>query len=234
MSTKISQPASIAGRAHGAAGEPDTAPENAPASAPPGVAPAIAAGRPQRADAARNVERLIATAREAFAQKGPDAALDEIARRAGVGPGTLYRHFPTRLALLEAVYRDVVDGLCAEGERLRITEQPAEALIHWLHWFVGYVGEKHGLASALTSAGGDYGVFRQSRERVFATGGALLDGAKAAGAIRSDVSLDDLFTLVSAIAQAGERAAEDDELSDRLLSLALDGLRNSPGSRVPA
>jgi AcrR family transcriptional regulator len=199
-----------------------------PAHDPDGT-PAVSC-RPKRADAARNVERLVATAREAFAETGPDASLDEIARRAGVGPGTLYRHFPTRLALLEAVYRDVVDGLCAEGERLRATEPSAQALVDWLRWFVGYVGEKHGLAAALTSAGGDHAVFKQSRDRVFGIGGALLDDAKAAGAIRSDVALADLFSLVSAIAQAGERAAGDEELSDRLLSLALDGLRTTPGS----
>ena len=224
MSTKISQSKAMAEPAQGSAGESAGVP----------VGASIAAARPQRADAARNVQRLVATAREAFAQNGPDASLDEIARRAGVGPGTLYRHFPTRLALLEAVYRDVVDGLCAEGERLKTTEPPAEALIHWLRWFVGYVGEKHGLAAALTSAGGDHGVFKQSRERVYATGGELLDGAKAAGAIRSDIALGDLFALVSAIAQVGERAADDDELSDRLLSLALDGLRTAPGSLEPA
>ena len=203
MSTKISQSKAMAEPAQGSAGESAGVP----------VGASIAAARPQRADAAQH--RLVATAREAFAQNGPDASLDEIARRAGVGPGTLYRHFPTRLALLEAVYRDVVDGLCAEGERLKTTEPPAEALIHWLRWFVGYVGEKHGLAAALTSAGGDHGVFKQSRERVYATGGELL-------------------ALVSAIAQVGERAADDDELSDRLLSLALDGLRTAPGSLEPA
>jgi AcrR family transcriptional regulator len=214
MSAETTQPEPIAG------------PDRGPAEAPPGTC------RPKRADAARNVERLVAVAREAFAEKGPDASLDDIARRAGVGPGTLYRHFPTRLALLEAVYREVVDGLCAEGERLRATEPPAEALIDWLRWFVGYVGEKHGLAAALTSAGGDHAVFKQSRERVYGIGGALLDDAKAAGAIRSDVALADLFSLVSAIAQAGERAASDTDLSERLLGLALDGLRTAPTGAV--
>ena len=228
MSTQVDRTKATTGRA-------DASPVGSaeePASGPVGAS--IASPRPQRADAVRNVERLVSTARVAFAEKGPDASLDEIARRAGVGPGTLYRHFPTRLALLEAVYRDVVDGLCAEGERLRATEPPADALIHWLRWFVGYVGEKHGLAVALTSAGGDHGVFKQSRARVYATSGALLDAAKAAGAIRPDIALEDLFALVSAIAQAGERAAGDDELSDRLLSLALDGLRAVSARPEPA
>src|SRR5919198_4898188 len=84
----------------------------------------VAAARARRADAQRNVERLIAAAREAFAAHGPTAPLDDIARSAGVGAGTLYRHFPTRLALLEAVYRDSVQRLCADGARLSATEGP--------------------------------------------------------------------------------------------------------------
>src|SRR3954454_22679030 len=98
---------------------------NLSAEAPP-------AGRPRRADAQRNVERLIAAARTAFAENGPNASLDDIARAAGVGPGTLYSHFPTRLALFEAVYRDSVERLCAEGDRLATSEAAGPALIDWL------------------------------------------------------------------------------------------------------
>src|ERR687888_1633161 len=112
-----------------------------------------AAARARRADAQRNVERLIAAAREAFAENGPNAPLDDIARAAGVGAGTLYRHFPTRLALFEAVYRDNVERLCAEGERLAATEPPAEALVDWLRGFVSVVSQKRGLATALTDEG---------------------------------------------------------------------------------
>ena len=118
---------------------------------PTGNLPPIAtANRVRRADAQRNVERLIAAAREAFTAHGPNAPLDDIARTAGVGAGTLYRHFPTRLALFEAVYRDSVERLCADGEWLAATEPPAEALVDWLKGFVTVVSQKRGLAAALT------------------------------------------------------------------------------------
>lgn len=187
--------------------------------------------RPQRADARRNIERLVAAAREAFVAQGPSASLDDIARRAGVGPGTLYRHFPTRAALIEAVYRDVIDQICLEGEALLQTDPPGEAFAAWLRYFVDHVGEKHGLAAAMSNESGpDSAVFAESRARVSTTGGALLARAKAAGAINPDARLDDVFRLVSAIAQAGEQSPEGTDLSDRLLRLALDGLRaGAPG-----
>ncbi len=191
-----------------------------------------AAGRPRRADARRNVDLLVAAAREAFAEHGPTASLDDIAKRAGVGPGTLYRHFPNRLALLEAAYRDVVDRLCAEGDSLLETAAPEEALVAWLKRYVGYVGEKHGLAAALGSEGSaGSGVFAESKGKVYATGGALLARAKAAGAINPDADLVDVLQLVGAIAQAGERSPEGAALSDRLLQLAMDGLRSGSSDR---
>lgn len=185
--------------------------------------------RPQRADARRNVERLIATAREVFAERGADASLDDIAKRAGVGSGTLYRHFPTRLALVEAVYLDGVDTLCDTGDRLFETEPPAEALVDWLKAFAVYVGEKRGLAGSLM-AGLDKSatVFKEAHARIETTGTALLDRAKAAGAVRQDVELFDVIRLVNAIALAGERSDEGLELSDRLLRLAIEGLRAHP------
>src|SRR5215216_1602056 len=143
--------------------------------------------RRQRADARRNVERLIAAAREAFAAEGADAPLDDIARAAGVGAGTLYRHFPTRLALFEVVYRDNVERLCADGERLAATEPPADALLDWLRGFVAVVSQKRGLAAALTEEGRASEVFAECHAMINATGAALLDRAKAAGAIRDDL-----------------------------------------------
>src|SRR3954452_21187219 len=94
--------------------------------------------RPQRADARRNVERLIAVAREAFAENGADASLDDIARRAGVGPGTLYRHFPNRMPLMESVYRDNVEALCASASELLSAPSPGEALAQWMRAFLDY------------------------------------------------------------------------------------------------
>ncbi len=183
-----------------------------------------------RADAARNVQRLLAAAREAFAEHGSEASLDDIARRAGVGPGTLYRHFPNRGTLLEAVYLDGVRTLCAEGDRLLETEPPTEALIDWLRAFATYVTGKRGLAkSLLESVDNRDQIFRQSHEMINRTGTALLDRAKAAGAIRDDLELMDVIRLSNAIALAGEQSPDGAALSNRLLQLAVDGLRRRDG-----
>lgn len=181
--------------------------------------------RPLRADARRNVEKLLDAARGAFAAEGPNAPLDDIARAAGVGAGTLYRHFPTRLALLEAVYRDNVERLCADGARLAASEPPAEALVDWLRAFVGVVSQKRGLAAALSDEGRGKELFAQCHLMINATGTELLDNAKAAGAIRSDVAVGDLLKMVGAFAAAGETSPEGSALSERLLVLAMDGLR---------
>lgn len=181
--------------------------------------------RVRRADAQRNVERLIAAAREAFAANGPNAPLDDIARAAGVGAGTLYRHFPTRLALFEAVYRDTVERVCAEGERLAITESPEVALVDWLKGFVTVVSQKHGLAAALSAEGRESDVFTQCYSMINATGATLLDRAKAAGAVRDEVALGDLLKMAKAFAHAAEASPEGPALAERLLVLSMDGLR---------
>jgi AcrR family transcriptional regulator len=188
--------------------------------------------RTLRADARRNVELLIAAARVAFAAEGANAPLDDIARAAGVGSGTLYRHFPTRLALLEAVYRDSVERLCAEGERLAATEPPTEALIDWLRGFVVVVSEKRGLAAALSDEGRAQSLFGECHAMINATGAALLDRAKDAGAVRSEVPLGDLLKMAKAFANAAETSPEGSALAERLLVLAMDGLR--PRTSSPA
>jgi AcrR family transcriptional regulator len=187
--------------------------------------PRASAARARRADAQRNVERLIAAARDAFAAHGPNASLDDIARAAGVGAGTLYRHFPTRLALFEAVYRDSVERLCADGERLLATEPPAQALVDWLHGFVSVVSQKRGLAAALTEEGRTSELFAQCHALIDTTGGRLLRRAKAAGEMRDDVALGDLLKMAKAFAYAAETSPEGPALADRLLVLAMDGLR---------
>ena len=108
----------------------------------------VTTGRPLRADARRNYEKLLAAGRDAFTEEGSSASLEEIARRAGVGIGTLYRHFPTRQALLEAVYVEEMDALCRSAEDLRDRE-PWDALVAWLHRFVDYVATKEALAQEL-------------------------------------------------------------------------------------
>jgi AcrR family transcriptional regulator len=188
----------------------------------PSLPPAV---RSQRADAQRNVERLIAAAREAFAAHGSNASLDDIARAAGVGAGTLYRHFPTRLALFEAVYRDSVERLCANGERLAATELPAQALLEWLRGFVTVISQKRGLAAALSEEGRTSELFAHCHAMINATGDKLLVRAKEAGAMRDDVELGDVLRMAKAFALVAETAPEGSALAERLLGLSMDGLR---------
>ena len=195
---------------------------------------AATAARARRADAQRNVERLIAAAREAFAAHGPGASLDDIARAAGVGAGTLYRHFPTRLALFEAVYRDSVERLCADGERLAATESPTDALVDWLKGFVTVVSQKRGLAAALTEEGRASELFAECHAMINTTGGSLLDRAKAAGAVRDDVALGDLLKMTKAFATVAETSPEGAVLAERLLGLSMDGLRPRTQGSSPA
>ena len=185
----------------------------------------LAEPRALRADARRNVELLIAAARKAFAADGANAPLDDIARAAGVGSGTLYRHFPTRLALLEAVYRDNVERLCAEGDRLAATEPPAEALVDWLRGFVRVISEKRGLAAALSDEGRAQSLFGECHAMINASGSALLERAKDAGAVRAEVPLDDVLKMAKAFALAAETSPEGPALAERLLVLSMDGLR---------
>jgi AcrR family transcriptional regulator len=194
--------------------EPTTAPTRAPRLT----------RRPMRADARRNYERLLAVARTAFLEHGADASLDDIARRAGVGSGTLYRHFPTRQALLEAVYRDGVEGICAKAYELLETMPPGEALAAWLRALADYVATKRGLSMALVaSLGEDHPeVFVSCKEAMLEAGTAVLDAAKQAGAMRPDADIRDVLKLVHVVGAAAEQAPED---ADRLLSLVLDGLR---------
>lgn len=185
------------------------------------------APHPLRADARRNRDRLIAVAREAFAERGADASLDDIARRAGVGPGTLYRHFPTRLALMEAVYRDSVEALCAEARGLLSSPSPGDSLAAWLRSFLAYAATKRGLAKALMAAGEEKpAVFAACHDMIGEAGAALLARAQDAGAVRSDVQLWDLLKLVSGIAMTCEQAHDCVATADRLLALALDGVRS--------
>jgi len=180
-----------------------------------------------RADAQRNIERLLEAARATFAKEGPDASLDDIARDAGVGSGTLYRHFPTRVALLEAVYRDEVARLCAEGDRLLESDtEPGEALAEWLRVYVSFGAMKRGLMGPLTTAlGQDSDLFSTCKTMVRSTGGRLVEQAQKAGTIRDDVEISDVLTLASAISHAGELTGQGSEISERLLTVAIDGLR---------
>ena len=181
------------------------------------------APRPKRADAARNYDRLIAAAREAFTDKGTGASLEDIARRAGVGIGTLYRHFPTRQALLEAVYYGEVDTICRAADDLGDLE-PWDALTSWLRSFAGYATTKKALSTELMAyLGGDASVFMQCRESIQQAGQPLLDAAQKAGVVREDASLSDIVRMVGGIATIPN--AEPGQV-ERILDVALDGLRS--------
>lgn len=174
--------------------------------------------RPQRADARRNFDALLAAARDAFAGFGAEASLEDIARRAGVGIGTLYRNFPTRRDLFEAVYVGEVEQLAQTAEDLA-GEPPWEALVGWLHGFVGYAATKRAIYEELNK---DSDIFRSCRVALYAAGEPLFARAQQAGAVRSDISFDDVLRLVSGITSA---AYVDDAQRDRVLEVALSGLR---------
>ena len=181
--------------------------------------------RPKRADARRNYEKVLAAAREAFAEGGESTALEEIARRAGVGIGTLYRHFPNRQALLEALYVDEVDDLCRTAAELS-DDDPWDALTRWFQRFIGYMATKQALAAELLNyVERDAAVFKTCREALFRAGGPLLARAQEEGVVRDDVQLGDVIQMVIAIAKI---PAADAEQTERMLQIALDGLRYSP------
>jgi AcrR family transcriptional regulator len=178
--------------------------------------------RPRRADARRNYDKLIAAAREAFTERDRSASLEEVARRAGVGIGTLYRHFPTRADLIEAVYVEEVEALCCSADDLR-DAPPWDALVGWLHRLVGYMATKHALAEELFAvADRDAGVFKSCRGALYGAGETLLERAQKAGAVRPDVSIGDVVQMVGGITKI---QATDPATVERILSVALDGLR---------
>jgi AcrR family transcriptional regulator len=179
------------------------------------------APRPQRADARRNYEKLVTAAREAFAECGTSASLEDIARRAQVGIGTLYRHFPTRQHLLEAVYLDEVQAICRSAADLSDLA-PWDALVAWLREFVGFAATKRALAQEmLGTIGSDAEVFRTCRVAISSAGDELLGRAQAAGAVRADASFVDIARLLGGIASIDS----DPEQIERILDIVIDGLR---------
>ncbi len=182
----------------------------------------ILTARPKRADARRNYDKVIVAAREAFAERGASTSLEEIARRAEVGIGTLYRNFPNRQALLEAVYVGELEDLCQAADRLGDLE-PWDALVSWLHRFVGYMATKQALAQELLDyVDRDAPLFRSCRAMMYEAGGPLLERAQAAGAVRPDTDLSEIIQMVGGIAKIqGTDAAQ----IEHILDIALDGLR---------
>lgn len=178
--------------------------------------------RPLRADARRNRELLLAAARSAFTERGAEAALEDIARRAGVGVGTLYRHFANRQELIEAVYVEEVEALCRSAEDFA-GEEPWDALVHWFDRFVEYVTTKRALlAEMVSSIGHDAPVFRACHDAILTAGGPLFTRAQEAGVIRPDADFVDVIRLISGITMIKNSTPEDVR---RVLAMALDGLR---------
>lgn len=193
--------------------------------------------RPMRADARRNYERLIETARTAFAEHGTDASLDDIAKRAGVGSGTLYRHFPTRDALLHAVLRDRIDGLLAHADEL--LSEPAHdpedearcaeaALDRWLRTYLAGAATPRGTSTVIIQAmspdwaGTGLG---EAAAAIRDALGRLLERAQRAGSVRAEIDPGDLLRITNAIGVASERAPDPGAYADRMLVLLFDGLR---------
>jgi AcrR family transcriptional regulator len=181
--------------------------------------------RPKRADARRNYEKVLAAAREAFAEGGEATALEEIARRAGVGIGTLYRHFPNRQALLEALYVDEVEEICRSAAELEGAE-PWEALSAWFGRFIGYIATKRALAAELLNyLDHEAPLFQTCRAELFAAGEPLLKRAQQAGVVRPDVTIADVIQMVIGISKL---PASEPGQNEHLVRIALDGLRYSP------
>ncbi|MGW0903287.1 TetR/AcrR family transcriptional regulator [Streptomyces sp. NPDC002853] len=181
---------------------------------------------PRRTDARLNRERLVATAWEVFAESGPGASLNEIARRAGVGPGTLYRHFPNRSALLTAVLRDRVETLCEQAEVLLGSDSADDALAQWLRAFLAHARANHGMGSALMID--EPGALSlDCHQQILDAATALLTRAQQQGAARVDLAADDLVQLVVGVALSTAHRP-DPEQSERLLALVLDAVYGKP------
>jgi AcrR family transcriptional regulator len=179
--------------------------------------------RPLRADARQNYERLIAAASAAIAELGPNVSLEEVAKRAGVGIGTLYRHFPNRQALLEAVYRDQVNMNCVQGRELLTMKPPAEALRLWLHSLLLMNLTTRGLKEAMM-AGEVSSQISECKANMHAVGGELLARAQETGAVRRDIETTDLLRLVHSIALMVEPGAEGTARAERLFAVMVAGL----------
>jgi AcrR family transcriptional regulator len=185
-------------------------------------------GRPVRADARRNRERLLEAAVRAFASDGEDVTLDAIAKTAGVGIGTLYRHFPTRNALVEATYRQELAHLCDAVPGLLRSLPPDEATRAWMDRFIDYMTTKRYMAGALQAviaSGGN--PYAESRARLIAAITTLLAAGISAGTLRADVEPNDVLLALSGVSLAAG-APDQREQAGRLLNLLIDGLRHHP------
>src|SRR5215831_18931047 len=190
--------------------------------------PSAAIVRKPRADAVRNRERVLEAAKAVFSAGGAEASLEAVARRAGVGIGTLYRHFPTREALYEAVYRREVEQLGELAEQLKNEARPVDGLRRWLSSNVEFVATKKGMAAALAlAAHGSPELHSYTFDRLTEAVGALLDRAVAAGEIRADVSPEDLLRALVGMCYLHDQPGWQSTVL-RLMNVFVDGLRVQP------
>jgi AcrR family transcriptional regulator len=178
--------------------------------------------RPHRADAARNFDAIITAARAGFTESGTEASLEDIARRAGVGPATLYRNFPTREDLIEAVYVAEVDSLCQDALRLAESEQPWPGLVAWIRHFVTYMATKRVLLDALDR---ESGAFRACRQALYDFGGPLLTRAQQSGDANPDLTIDDVMRFVIGVTSSPFGS---DDQRERILDMAIAGIATRP------
>jgi AcrR family transcriptional regulator len=198
------------------------------------TAPSAAIVRKPRVDAVRNRDRVLEAAKAVFSAGGADASLEAVARRAGVGIGTLYRHFPTREALYEAVYRREVDQLGDLAEQLKNEAKPVDALRHWLRSNVEFVATKKGMSAALAlAAHGSAELHSYTFDRLTKAVGVLLDRAVAAGEIRADVGPEDLLRALVGMCYMHDQPGWQSTVL-RLLDVFVDGLRARGGQKATA
>jgi len=191
------------------------------------------AERPRRADARRNYEQLVEQAEIAFTESGADASLDEIARRAGVASGTLYRHFPTRLDLIEAVLAEQIAELADLGRGLLTAEDEFGALSVWLRAALKHALTYRGLSAAVMNSALDRGngLVSTWHAELFEVGAALLERARESGAVTADADNADVLKMVGAIAWAAQDTPDSQAQADRLLTLLMNGLHHSGAQR---
>jgi AcrR family transcriptional regulator len=184
-----------------------------------------------RADARRNYDLLLAAASSAFAEHGTDASLRDIARQAGVGIGTLYRHFATREALLEALLRDQFDNLREKAESLLAERSPSAALLAWLHALAGSSATYRGVPESVMGALNDEeSELHASCVAMRAAGGHLLARAQQAGEARQDVTANELLAVTAGVAWASQQSSTQPAMVDRLLLIAMHGFAITPNS----
>ncbi len=183
--------------------------------------------RKPRADSLRNHERLLAAAKAVFAAEGPAGSLEAVARKADVGVGTLYRHFPTRQALFEAVYRNEVEQLVDLAERLEANLPPLQALRQWMHANVEFVATKKGMSAAIAiSVHTSDNLKGYSMDRLGRVVGRLLQRAAAAGEIRDDINAEDILRTIVGLCYTHDKAGWQGNVM-RLVDVFVDGLKRS-------